>query len=451
MTERPGTLMNRQSILVTLVILALIVLSAVLFVLQTQTQDDLDHANKMSIQRAADAATQSAQDHATATEAHVVAAAAQTALSADLTTQQAAFDSQSTQQSQVIRTATRSVADAATQSAHDSATATKAHVMAEATQDTLSDDLATQQAAFDSQSTQQSQVIRTATRSAAHAATQSAQDHATATEVHVVAAATQDALSDDLATQDAAFTDQKEQFGDVMSTATQGAVAFETANARYDEQQATLQAQAAYIATLDAPLSSSDEPVAEIEVGNLLSREDFDGDPPWAVGPVTGSGRVDLRNGQYWLTVMETPSLVEVWSVPFISDAYMEAEVYFDDCPPDGFFAISARLTEENDDVFGYYYAVSCDLTIWSLSSYTDQGFDTLVFNTFVPISENPARRHVLGFWLQGSTLKAYFDGVELGTATDNTFSAGLVGFYAESDEENVVVKVESLRVWSLP
>jgi hypothetical protein len=371
---------------------ALIALSVALFALRTQTQEDLEHARRTATQSAEEHAEKLADNNATATEVKVAVIATQSALEGDLATQNAAFFAQ---------------------------------------QGVLSD------------------VKSTATQSADEYATRSVQIDATATRAQRDSSATQSALEGEVATQNAAFTAQQGVLSDVKSTATQSAVAWSTAAARSANQQATIQAQTAHIETLEAPLVLRDEPVAQVAVGNLFVREDFDDDSQWPVGPIGDGDRIEIREGQYWLT---TQSYVEAYNLPVVNDAYLEAEVYLDDCPPDGFFAVSARDTSRPADVIGYYFLVRCDLGTWAIAVYRGQtGWENLAFNAFTPADDDPTKPHVIGVWLKEDTLKLYLDGIELGSATDETFDSGLVGLYAEASSKEVTLKVESLRVWQLP
>src|SRR3972149_326480 len=134
--------MNRQLLIEALVVVALMVLSGELRVLQTQTQDDLDQAQQTATQSAANHATQVAQIDATATGVRVAAVATQAALEDDLATQTAEFGAQGEQLSGVESTATQSADDFATQSARINATATGVYAAAVATQAALRGDLA---------------------------------------------------------------------------------------------------------------------------------------------------------------------------------------------------------------------------------------------------------------------------------------------------------------------
>jgi hypothetical protein len=306
--------------------------------------------------------------------------------------------------------------------------------------------------AYFSQQGQFTGLAMTVTQSADDFATQSARINATATGVYAAAVATQSALRGDLATQNAALTAQEGEFTGLAMTATQNAVAMATAVAHGEDQQATVQAQAAHIETLEAPVALSDEPLASVAVSALVVRDDFNDDSRWPTGPVPGAGILDLRAGQYWLTVGNTPGNIQVISLPFVADVYLEAEITLDSCPPDGYFAVAARAGQELDEFTGYYFTFSCDLSLWAILLRSGTGdWVALAVNSFTPSSTDPAQSHVVGVWAQGATLKLYFDGDLLGSATDDTFAGGEVGFYGESVGSDVIIKVESLRVWLLP
>jgi tetratricopeptide (TPR) repeat protein len=211
----------------------------------------------------------------------------------------------------------------------------------------------------------------------------------------------------------------------------------------------------AQIEAAQASTTLGDEPVAKVEVGSPLVREDFNDDSRWPVGPVADVGRMDLREGQYWLIVSVARKTIQATSLPIIQDAYLEAEVHLDACPPDGFFAVSARGATAAPDVIssGYYILFPCNLGSWTIGVYggSSGGWRVLAHAAFTSVSDNAAKQHVVGVWLKEDTLKLYLDGVELGSATEDTFDSGLVGLYAEAGEQDAILKVESLRVWQLP
>jgi len=196
---------------------------------------------------------------------------------------------------------------------------------------------------------------------------------------------------------------------------------------------------------------SEDLPSADIDVTRLLWRESFDVEGAWWVGPLDG-GRSELREGEYWLTLTRRFGKVGVYDLPFIEDAYLEAEVSLDECPPGGYVAVSARASEQSGETLGYYFGVDCDFSYGTIAVSHGKG-DWVKLSTrhLGAAEQDRSGSHLIGVRLMGNDLKLFVDGVEMLSAQDDSFARGRVGFYVESRLEIATLKVESLRVWALP
>lgn len=458
-------MMNRNLLLAMATIVLLIAIGAALVFLQYQTENDLDDAYESATQNAADYALTLNDAHAVATRSAQEAAGIQAGLEGDLAQQ-------------------------ATRQAEFEITVTWAGRYGRATQAALNANVNDQAATLEVQGTQQAELVATATWNARFGratqaaingmiedqAAQQAELAATATWNARYGRATQAALTGIIKDQATAVmvqaTRQQEAFGATatydanlaiatrnaltQNMATQEAALLATANA----QDITINQQADQINTLQAPGAAvpnqpptvQDQPLAPVAVGDLIFHETFGDDSLWPTGTIPGSGRLELREDTYWVIVTDTPAMIEALALPVVTDAYLEAEVLLGDCPADAYFAFSARTAEVNDEVLGYYFAVTCDLRFWIIDAYMGQGeFVNIAFDQLPPLQHTPDQRHVMGLWLQGNELRFYIDGMELGRGTAAAFASGYVGVYAETVEQPLTVRVDQVRVWRLP
>ncbi|RMF81515.1 MAG: hypothetical protein D6737_04735 [Chloroflexi bacterium] len=192
-----------------------------------------------------------------------------------------------------------------------------------------------------------------------------------------------------------------------------------------------------------------DLPLADVPVGGLIFRETFDNNSNgWVIGPIEDAGSIELGGGVYQLVINASPGNVLVSNFPIVDDGYLEAEVGLSDCPPSGFFGIRYRAPAASG---GYVFVISCDLSFWRIDTLgPNNNFENLGANRFTPMNADPTVRHVIGVRAVGEKLSIYFDGVELGSVTDDRFAEGAIGFYAETTEDPLAVQFDNLRVWLL-
>jgi hypothetical protein len=192
---------------------------------------------------------------------------------------------------------------------------------------------------------------------------------------------------------------------------------------------------------------SNVRPIASVQVGNLNVQEEFNATSSWFVGPVTGAGNAALANGQYVITVDVVPQSLQSFAQPIIADGYAEVEAYLSDCTRGGFVGMLMRVQDFGTG--GYLFAFACDLSFWAIVTFPTNGQpEVLSSNNLSGVS--PTSPHTIGVMLDGNFLAMYLNGQLLGSATDNTFSQGMLGLYAESGNAEVVLRFDNFRVWNL-
>jgi hypothetical protein len=445
----------KREVAVSIVVIALLLVAGlILFTNQSSTLTDA----RATVTAQADALDTQAADSAQVASIATQAAEANTdAATAGAATQSALEDDMATNQAEAEATATRAAEDQAvlaedadaTQGALEDEIATNqaASTDAAGAQSTLEADLSTRQA----EATQlhitatQYVILRVEAATQAAATASSLESRAEALEVQV------DELGE-LATQSVAVS--ANQSAEVVLAATAQAESAATITALQDDL-ATALSQAPVTAPTQAVTappptvtSSSATPIATVAVGSLTYDEPFNQDTPWSLGPVEGAGTIDLTNGQYVVTVDVTPSVITAFSLPTVTDAYAEVEVFLDGCPEDGFFGILSRVQPFGEG--GYLFLLPCNLSFWAIVVFpTDGQPSVLASDALAPLPQ--AASHVIGVLTEGDSFTLYFDGELLGSASDNTFPDGMIGLYAESVSAASVLRVDNYRVWELP
>jgi len=260
------------------------------------------------------------------------------------------------------------------------------------------------------------------------------------------AEATQAALQQNLATSQAALTDLENQAADLAATTTAQVAALSAADATAQALMATVQAQADQLGAAESATVLSNEPAADVEIGALLYREEFARNTTWATGfGRQGTGAFVLED-QYVLVAAPNANLW-IGHLPRADDAYVEVQTFMQDCPADSYVALMFRVQANG----GYAFLLSCDLRFWGaaiLHTTTDPVI--LAMNPITRLGYDLREPHMFGVLGQGSTMTMYLDGERLGNVTDDLFSEGQIGLYAEATSGTAVVRFDNLRVWGL-
>lgn len=437
----------KREVAVSIVVIALLIVGGlILFTNQSNMLTDTRatvtaQADVLDTQAADSAQVASAATQAADTSASAAIAAAET--------QSAILSSMATNEA--------NAQDAGTQASENEAALVEE---AEATRAALEDDLATNQAAADEVQGELS------TRQA-----EATELHLTATEYVIlrVEAATQAAATASSLEQQAdALEAQVGELGELATqsvavSANQSAMVLQAATVQA-ESEATISVLEDNLATalaqppVTAPtqdvtpapttvITSNAVPVAPVAVGGLTYDEAFNQDTVWSLGAVEGAGTMALADGQYVVTVDVSPSVLTVFTPPQVMDGYAEVEVFLDDCPQDGFFGLLSRVQPLGEG--GYLFLLPCNLSFWAIVVFPTDGQPSVLASDALP-PPTPAESHTIGVLTDDDSLSLYFDGQLLGSTTDSTFLAGMIGIYAESVSAEAVLRADNYRVWEL-
>jgi hypothetical protein len=193
------------------------------------------------------------------------------------------------------------------------------------------------------------------------------------------------------------------------------------------------------------------------------------GDPAVSLGPPDGRDTFDNPNSWNWSYfdntcfkneisggkfLMEAKGLVGTacWTLswPEVEDYYVETSAVMPSaCAPDDRFGFIFRAPD-NDR--GYLFGLACDGS-YSLTAWT--GETTLVI---VPVARNDVIQTAagsvnrMGLLVQGDTLTLYMNGVEVASATDDTFpDAGKIGYFIRAATDQPFVSAyNEIALWVL-
>ena len=426
---------------------------------------ELLNAQETVTQQVAESNAEATANSVAATEARAAALAEQTeaveaAQNTDATAQAEALNVASneaaTAQAQALTDAENAASTAQAQALTDAENAAST-AQAQAVEDTSSDAATAQaQALTDAEnaaSTAQAQALTDAENTAATAQAQALEqanhDAATAqaqavTRAESVAATAQaQALTDANDTAATAVAALEIEHSNQLSLANNAGA---TADAQYALAEATIEAQQNRVATLQAPLVFTDEPLANVDVGRLIYRETFERNSRWWTGSVEGAGSISLEDGQYALNVRSNADNIQIASLPIVRDGYMEVEADLSQCADSAFVGILFRTQQ---DYTGYLLVMNCALNFWTIVAYEEDGSRQLAINAFTH-PETPDDTHTFGVLGQEDTMAFYLDGILLGTVADEGFTEGTIGFYLETVNQRSVVRFDNLRVWNV-
>jgi hypothetical protein len=198
-----------------------------------------------------------------------------------------------------------------------------------------------------------------------------------------------------------------------------------------------------------SPTPAPTPTVTPIPVGDLLLLEDFE-DP--------STSRFDARDderrrnyfedGEYHMLVKEAHNAAAFGILTDYSDFVLEADARFADGPEEWTYGFMLRYQDGSNT---YRYLVSHDGK-YTLGKLVDGNWTTLIDWTETAHIAGGTDTNHLRVVCRGSEITTYVNGHYLGTAADNSFSAGKPGVYVGAlSEPNVHVAFDNLMVWSIP
>lgn len=168
---------------------------------------------------------------------------------------------------------------------------------------------------------------------------------------------------------------------------------------------------------------------------NPMPRDDFSSDSSgWGTG-TDSSSSVEYANGGLQMIVY-TPFFV-TWSTQSIDsfeNVHIEASVKNDSSDPEALFGIVCN--EQGSTQSFYYVGVSADGYYAFIKSAVAQDDVFLKEGTSDLISASSGSMR-LGLDCGGGSLTLYVNGQQIDSVSDSTYTSGLIGLFAASDDAN--------------
>jgi hypothetical protein len=159
------------------------------------------------------------------------------------------------------------------------------------------------------------------------------------------------------------------------------------------------------------------------------------------------TAKYSLQNGQYLFDIGPFDGRFFATTQVNEDDMYAQVEVTPSQCPPDGGYGLFFRY----GDASNYYaFTVFCDGS-YRVVSRVNGALSGGTDGTVSGGDPAAAQVHTLGVKAEGTTFTFYFDGVEVGSFTDNQLTTGDVAIYAVAGGSEVLsIAFDNLQVWTL-
>lgn len=201
-----------------------------------------------------------------------------------------------------------------------------------------------------------------------------------------------------------------------------------------------------------------------------------DSDPIKSLGNPTGSDPMDVANKWAWPTgsdefidvqfkdgFMLMTNLSDVaagWRLPLLGqqvDTYIELTANSGACSGKDSYGVIFRVPVLKSPDQGYLYQVTCDgyYRLWKWDGKVgDKGLAVSLLNwkQSDKINQGPDQTNRLGVKVVDKKITIYMNGVELGSVTDSSYSAGFFGAFVRSgSEKDYTAKFNEMKYWENP
>ena len=186
------------------------------------------------------------------------------------------------------------------------------------------------------------------------------------------------------------------------------------------------------------------------------------GSPAWSQDFSGGTSPWDFEypqaefftNNGYLNLIARENSNWHSWYVtsPKLRNAYLEAVIEMPNCSGLDRFGLAVRADSEGQQF--YFLSITCDGRWGFFRMDEDVNINEILgFQPSDQLSDSMVNAHRVGIWMDGTSFKFYINGIEVGSATDDTLTGeGYTGFLiAYANTPGYTVKVDELSYWTLP
>lgn len=212
--------------------------------------------------------------------------------------------------------------------------------------------------------------------------------------------------------------------------------------------------QASPTATLNIP---STDPINSL--GNPSGSDSMDGNSKWA-WPTGSDDYIDVQFKDGVMLMTNLSKVAAGWRLPSVGqqvNTYIELTANSGTCSGKDSYGIIFRVPVFKSPDQGYLYQVTCDgyYRLWKWDGQVgDKGLAVSLLNwkQSDKINTGPNQTNRLGVKVVDKQITIYMNGVELGSASDGSFSAGFFGAFVRSGgDSNYTAKLDEMKYWENP
>lgn len=212
--------------------------------------------------------------------------------------------------------------------------------------------------------------------------------------------------------------------------------------------------QASPTATLNVPAT---DPINSL--GTPTGTDSMDGGSKWA-WPTGADDFIDVQFKDGYMLMTNLSKVAAGWRMPLLGqqvDTYIELTANSGTCSGKDSYGIIFRVPILQAPDQGYLYQVTCDgyYRLWKWDGTVGEkglAISLLNWKQSDKINKGSDQTNRLGVKVVGSKITIYMNGVELGSASDGSFSAGFIGAFVRSGgEPNYTAKLDEMKYWENP
>lgn len=207
-------------------------------------------------------------------------------------------------------------------------------------------------------------------------------------------------------------------------------------------------------ATLNIPTS---DPINSL--GTPSGTDPMDGNSKWA-WPTGADDYIDVQFKDGSMLMTNLSKVAAGWRLPMLGqqvDSYIELTANSGTCSGKDSYGIIFRVPVFKSPDQGYLYQVTCDgyYRLWKWNGKVgDKGLalSLLSWKQSDKINKGQNQTNRLGVKVIDKKITLYMNGVELGSVSDSSYSAGFFGAFVRSGgDTNYTAKFDEMKYWENP
>ncbi len=217
------------------------------------------------------------------------------------------------------------------------------------------------------------------------------------------------------------------------------------------------------ITALPSPTATTNVPSTDPinKLGEAASTDNMDSNAKWA-WPLGSSDFTSVEFKDGYLMMTNVSKDAAGWVLPLLAqqqNSYIELTANSGTCTGKDSYGIIFRVPVLKNPDQGYLYQVTCDgyyrLWKWDGKSGTDGlAVSLLAWKQSDAINAGADKTNRLGVMTVDNKITLFMNGVQLGSVTDSSYSAGFFGAFVRTQAgsaTNYTAKFDSMRYWENP